>query len=240
MVPAIMADPASRTGDRYATPTILDYVNRVHAAHDAGLARAFTVPDGIPQIQVSPSDGKLLELLLRLARAAKVVEVGTLIGYSAIRMARALPAGGHLWSIEYEPHHAEVTQWGPGSHVSLDFSAFHPDKTGGLLITSDAVAQFAKTSDILRITDPGKNRWRRLAPLPFGLHDASTFWSGHRLLVWGGSETTRGLAYDPRADRWSVLPGWLPLRGAGEALAWTGSSLIVANGAHAAAFTPAP
>src|SRR5258705_2499980 len=98
-----MADSDSRTGVRYTTPGILDYVNRVHAPHDAGLARAFAVPDGIPPIQVSPSDGKLLELLLRLVRAAKVVELGTLVGYSAIHMARALVPGGHLWSIEHDP-----------------------------------------------------------------------------------------------------------------------------------------
>ena len=86
--------------------------------------------------------------------------------------------------------------------------------------------------------DPAANRWRRLASAPLPV--ASAFWTGHGLLAWGGGESARALTYDPRADRWSVLPGWLPLRGAGEALAWTGSSLIVANGAHAAAFTPAP
>ena len=110
MVPAIMADSVTRAGERHATTAILDYVNRVHAAHDTGLARAFEVPDGIPAIQVSPSDGKLLELLLRLVRANKVVEVGTLIGYSAIHLARALVPGGHLWSIEYEARHAEVAR----------------------------------------------------------------------------------------------------------------------------------
>jgi len=82
----------------------------VHAPHDPGLARAFEAPEGIPAIQVSASDGKLLELLLRLVRAAKVVEVGTLIGYSTIHLARALAPGGHLWSIEFEPRHAEVAR----------------------------------------------------------------------------------------------------------------------------------
>jgi caffeoyl-CoA O-methyltransferase len=105
-----MADSVTRAGERHATVPILDYVNRVHAAHDAGLARAFEVPDGIPAIQVSPSDGKLLELLLRLVGAAKVVEVGTLVGYSAVHLARALAPGGHLWSIEFEPRHAEVAR----------------------------------------------------------------------------------------------------------------------------------
>lgn len=107
---AAMADNATRAGDRHATTEILDYVNRVHATHDAGLDRAFQVPDDIPAIQVSQSDGKLLGLLLRLVGAARVVEVGTLIGYSAIHMARALAPGGHLWSIEYEPRHAEVAR----------------------------------------------------------------------------------------------------------------------------------
>jgi caffeoyl-CoA O-methyltransferase len=105
-----MADSDSRSGARYTTPGILAYVNRVHTPHDAGLARAFAVPDGIPAIQVGPSDGKLIALLLRLAHATKVVEVGTLVGYSAILMARALGDGGHLWSIEFEPHHAEIAR----------------------------------------------------------------------------------------------------------------------------------
>jgi len=105
-----MADNSSRAGSRYTTPEILDYVNRTHVPHDAALARAFAVPDGIPAIQVGPSDGRLLHLLLQLARARKVVEVGTLVGYSAIHMARALPADGHLWSIEFDPKHAEVAR----------------------------------------------------------------------------------------------------------------------------------
>ncbi len=105
-----MADSSSRGGDRYASPAILDYINRVHAAHDTGLARAFAVPEGIPAIQVGPNEGKLLGLVLRLAGAKKVVEVGTLVGYSSIHMARALPPGGHLWTVEYEPAHAEVAR----------------------------------------------------------------------------------------------------------------------------------
>src|SRR6476659_4227362 len=105
-----MADSSSRSGERYATPAILEYINRIHVAHDAGLARAFSVPDGIPAIQVGPNEGKLLGLLLRLANAKRVVEVGTLVGYSSIHMARALPPGGHLWTVEYEPRHAEVAR----------------------------------------------------------------------------------------------------------------------------------
>jgi caffeoyl-CoA O-methyltransferase len=105
-----MADSTSRAGARYATAEILDYVQRTHVAGDAGLARAFTVPDGVPAIQVGPSEGRLLHLIARLVGARKIVEVGTLVGYSAIHLARALPDGGKLWSVEFSPHHAEIAR----------------------------------------------------------------------------------------------------------------------------------
>jgi len=105
-----MADDSSRSGARYTTQPILDYVSRVHASHDGALAQAFAVPEGIPRIQVGPSEGRLLGLLLRMIGARKVVEVGTLVGYSAIHMGRALGEGGRLWSIEYDPRHAEVAR----------------------------------------------------------------------------------------------------------------------------------
>ena len=105
-----MADQDSRAGIRYTTPEILDFVNTTHVPHDAGLARAFQVPEGIPAIQVGPSDGKTVHLLVKLVGATKIVEVGTLIGYSAIHMARAMRPGGKLWTIEFDPKHAEVAR----------------------------------------------------------------------------------------------------------------------------------
>jgi caffeoyl-CoA O-methyltransferase len=107
-----MADKDSRAGERYADRAILEYVERVHAPHDPGLTRAFEAPEatGMPAIQVGASEGRLLELLLRLIGAARVVEIGTLAGYSAIRMARALPATGKLWTIESESQHAAVAR----------------------------------------------------------------------------------------------------------------------------------
>lgn len=105
-----MADDDSRSGSRYATRPILDWCAQTHAPHDAALARAFATPEGVPAIQVGPSEGQLLALLLRLVNAAKVVEVGTLVGYSTIHMARALAPGGHLWTIEFEPRHAAIAR----------------------------------------------------------------------------------------------------------------------------------
>jgi caffeoyl-CoA O-methyltransferase len=107
-----MADPSSRTGARYAPPEVIVYLDGVHAGHDPGLARAFDAPmaAGMPAIQVAPSEGKLLGMLLRMAGARKVVEVGTLAGYSAVRIARALPEDGHLWTIENSAKHRDVAQ----------------------------------------------------------------------------------------------------------------------------------
>jgi caffeoyl-CoA O-methyltransferase len=105
-----MADNDSRAGVRYTTPAIIDFVDRTHVPHDAALARAFATPEGIDPIQLGPSEAKLLDVLLRTAGAKRVIEIGTLVGYSAIVMARALPADGHLWTIEYEPKHADIAR----------------------------------------------------------------------------------------------------------------------------------
>ncbi len=107
-----MADPSSRSGARYATPEVLEYVNRVHAPHDVGLQQAFDAPQssGVPAIQVGTSEGRTLQLLLRLIGARRVVEIGTLVGYSAIWIARALPKDGRLISLEKDPRHAEIAR----------------------------------------------------------------------------------------------------------------------------------
>lgn len=96
----------------YADEAVLAFVQRVHAPHDGALQRAFDAPQrhGMPAIQVGPSEGKLLFCLLSLIAARKVVEVGTLAGYSTIWMARALPKDGKLYSIELDAKHAAVAR----------------------------------------------------------------------------------------------------------------------------------
>jgi predicted O-methyltransferase YrrM len=63
---------------------------------------------GLPSIQVDPTMGKLLNLIARMVGAQKILEVGTLGGYSTIWMARALPEDGKLITLEFDPQHAKV------------------------------------------------------------------------------------------------------------------------------------
>ncbi|WP_174301149.1 O-methyltransferase [Caulobacter sp. S45] len=64
----------------------------------------------LPPIDVSPLQGRFLHLLTRITHARRVLEVGTLGGYSTICMARALPPEGRLVTLELDPHHAEVAR----------------------------------------------------------------------------------------------------------------------------------
>ncbi|MEC5397407.1 O-methyltransferase [Uliginosibacterium sp. H1] len=77
-------------------------------ALDAVLAD--TAAAGIRAINVSPNQGKLLNLLARIQGARRVLEIGTLGGYSAIWLARSLPADGRLVTLELDPQHAEVAR----------------------------------------------------------------------------------------------------------------------------------
>jgi predicted O-methyltransferase YrrM len=65
---------------------------------------------GLPAIDVSPAQGKLLNLLARMIGAKRILEVGTLGGYSTIWLARALQLGGKVVTLELDPHHAKVAQ----------------------------------------------------------------------------------------------------------------------------------
>jgi predicted O-methyltransferase YrrM len=65
---------------------------------------------GLPTIAITPNEGKLLELLARVHGARRILELGTLGGYSTIWLARALPPGGHLVTLEREPRYAEVAR----------------------------------------------------------------------------------------------------------------------------------
>lgn len=88
------------------------YVNELFVREDETLrhVRQQTVACGIPLISLEPNEAKLLQMLVRLCGAERVVEVGTLAGYSGICIARALPAHGKLFTIEVSSVHAEVAR----------------------------------------------------------------------------------------------------------------------------------
>jgi len=74
---------------------------------------------GIPPIWISPEQASFMQILLKLIRAREVIEVGTLAGYSAIAMARALPPGGRVRTIEILPRHADFAEsWVARSDVA--------------------------------------------------------------------------------------------------------------------------
>lgn len=86
------------------------YISETFASEDSVLAGAKDAMEkgGLPKINVSSAEGKLLHVLALSIGARRILEVGTLGGYSAIWLARALPDGGKLISLELDAHHAEV------------------------------------------------------------------------------------------------------------------------------------
>src|SRR5688572_19648268 len=87
------------------------FEKRLVPADDAlTMALADSAIAGLPAISVTASQGRLLQLLAVMCRARRILEIGTLGGYSAIWMARALPPDGALISLEIDPGHAEVAR----------------------------------------------------------------------------------------------------------------------------------
>jgi len=74
------------------------------------VALAANAAGGLPDIDVSPAQGRMLHLFARMVGARRILEIGTLGGYSTIELARALPADGKLISLEIDPHHADVAR----------------------------------------------------------------------------------------------------------------------------------
>lgn len=99
-----MADPDSKALD--------DLFNRILHTEDDALRAAREAGDaaGMPAIEVSAQHGKLLYLLTTMCSATRVLEIGTLAGYSTINLARGVGPDGHVVTLEYEPKHAEIAQ----------------------------------------------------------------------------------------------------------------------------------
>ncbi len=96
----------------YETKPLLDFVTGLIGREDAVLRaiREETTKQGLPPISIGPDEGWLLHFLASAAGARRLVEVGTLAGYSACWLARALPEGGTLHTVEFDPRHAAVAR----------------------------------------------------------------------------------------------------------------------------------
>jgi caffeoyl-CoA O-methyltransferase len=103
---------AQDDGLRTLLMQIDDYIEELFAPQDEALEAAVRESQraGLPEIQVSPNEGKLLRLLAEIVGARRILEIGTLGGYSAINLARGMAEDGILISLEIDDHHAEVAR----------------------------------------------------------------------------------------------------------------------------------
>lgn len=144
-----------------------DYIGGKLLGDDAVLTATISAnaSAGLPPIDVSAAQGKMLHLLARMAGARRILEIGTLGGYSTIWLARALPERGKVVTLELDPHHAAVARWniaragladrvdmriGPaldtlaamqaGGEAPFDFAFIDADKENGAAYVRAAIA----------------------------------------------------------------------------------------------------
>jgi predicted O-methyltransferase YrrM len=92
------------TVDAYARELVVGPDPSYREVYEASLAA------GLPDIAISPAEGKQLQILAQMCGAKRILEIGTLGGYSSLWLARALPSGGSLTTLEYDPHHAATAR----------------------------------------------------------------------------------------------------------------------------------
>ncbi|WP_055570046.1 O-methyltransferase [Streptomyces atriruber] len=149
-----------------------DYFTGLLAPADEALTAALRDSDaaGLPQIAVAPNQGKLLHLLAQIQGARRILEVGTLGGYSTIWLARALPADGRLITLEYKPEHADVARGnlaragldkiaevrvGPALDSLTALGAEHPEPFDLVFIDADKANNARYLEWALELTRPG-------------------------------------------------------------------------------------
>ncbi len=141
-----MADETLATLQQQAhtRQTIEQNITQLFAPEDEGLRHALTAAKaaGLPPIQISPIQGKLLQLLATLCNARKILEVGSLAGYSGIWLARALPASGRLLTLEIDAKHAEVVRNSFATAGVADRTEVRVGKALDLLPTLESEAPF--------------------------------------------------------------------------------------------------
>lgn len=194
---------------------IADYIAALFAPEDDVLRTLREEADrgGLPPIAIPPETGRLLQVLLRAIGARRVLEVGTLGGYSAIWMARALPLDGRILSLEIDPARAEFAR----RHIArAGFAHVVEVRVGAalhLLPALDGERFDAVFLDADKEPLPTYFEWALRLLRPGGLVIADNALRGGRVLdaddadpdVRGVRELNRKLAADPRVTG-LVLP----------------------------------
>lgn len=148
------------------------YIHSLFVADDPVLEQNLTdaAAEGLPQIQVSATQGKLLYLLTKMSGARRVLEIGTLGGYSTTWLARALPDDGELISLEVSDKHAAVARKsvdrtdighlvtihvGPASNTLLQFIAQHVPPFDLIFIDADKPGYSNYLDLVMPLSRPG-------------------------------------------------------------------------------------
>ena len=161
--------PAMSEGPTRVTDAHFRYLAERTTPEDAFLRdlKAAASKAGIPPISIGPAQAAFMQILLRAARAKHVVEIGTLAGYSAIAMARALPPDGRVLTIEINPDHAAFAkEWIAKSDVAkriavhlgagLDVLRTIPDRSAdACFLDADKGSYRDYLAECLRILRPG-------------------------------------------------------------------------------------
>ncbi|NKY52794.1 O-methyltransferase [Nocardia vermiculata] len=157
-----MTDSEWGTVDRYLVDTLI-------GDGDTDVARANS-ESGLPAIDVSPPQGKFLHLIALTARARRVLEIGTLGGYSTLWLARAVGPQGRVVTLEFDAHHAEVARAnldrkGVGERVEIRIGAAldvlpgveqdNPEPFDLVFIDADKINNAEYVRWALRLTRPG-------------------------------------------------------------------------------------
>lgn len=159
---------------------------------DPALETALSASDaaGLPQIAITPSQGKLLELLARIHHAGSILELGTLGGYSTIWLARALPRDGRLVTLEREPSYAEIAR---ASIDNAGFGEIVEIRVGPALQTLPELhAEGAGPFDMIFI-DADKQNYPRYLEWSLKLSRVGT-------VIVGDNVVRAGAILDPAAD----------------------------------------
>ena len=147
------------------------YITDLLVPADAALQAALvdSAAAGLPPIAVTPNQGKLLGLLARVQGARTILELGTLGGYSTIWLARALPVGGRLLTLEAQPEYAEIAR---ANIARAGFAETVELRVGpALQILPQLVSEGAGPFDLIFIdadkkNNPGYFEWSLSCPGP--------------------------------------------------------------------------